>query len=123
MNLTHNDSSIITAAPGPCDAPVITNVTKEKMTVSWKEPSDDGKSPITGFMVEKKETKDMNWTKLNRKPLMERTLEVTGLTEGIEYEYRVIAVNKAGPGKPSEASVGVSALEPMCKYPSKRNLL
>lgn len=85
------------------------------MTVSWKEPSDDGKSPITGFILERKTTKEMKWTKLNRKPLTERSLEVTGLTEGIEYEYRVSAVNIAGPGKPSEPSVGVSALDPLCK--------
>lgn len=101
------------AVPGPCEAPVITNVTKDHMTVSWKEPADDGKSTILGYMLEKKETKEMNWTKLNSKPLTERSLEVTGLTEGVEYEFRVIAVNVAGPSKPSEPSSGNVAQNPI----------
>lgn len=81
--------------------------------MSWKEPADDGKSTILGYMLEKKETKEMNWTKLNRKPLTERSLEVTGLTEGVEYEFRVIAVNVAGPSKPSEPSSGTVAQNPI----------
>lgn len=103
----------ISDVPGPCEAPVITNVTKDHMTVSWKEPADDGKSTILGYLLEKKEIKELKWTKLHRKPMTERTLEVTGLIEGAEYEFRVIAVNRAGPGKPSEPSAATSAQNPI----------
>lgn len=93
---------------------MITNATKDQMTVSWKEPSDDGKSPILGYLLEKKESKELNWTKMNRKPMTERSLDVTGLTEGAEYEFRVTAVNVAGPGKPSEPA-GAVAQNPISK--------
>lgn len=82
------------------------------MTVSWKEPADDGKSTILGYMLEKKESKELNWTKMNRKPMTERTLEVAGLTEGVEYEFRVTAVNVAGLSKPSEPSAAAIAQNP-----------
>lgn len=88
------------------------------MTVSWKEPADDGKSTILGYIVEKKGTKEVNWTKLNRKALIERTLEVAGLSEGAEYEFRVIALNNAGLGKPSEPSTVALAHDPISKYPN-----
>ena len=94
---------------------MITNVTKDRMTVSWKEPADDGKSIVLGYLLEKKEKMELNWTKLNRKPLTERILDVTGLTEGAEYEFRVIALNIAGFGKPSEPSAGTTAQNPISK--------
>lgn len=108
--------SLLTAVPGQCDPPIITNTTKEKMTVSWKEPHDDGNSIILGYIVEKRETKEINWTKLNRKPLLERLLEVGGLSEGAQYEFRVIAVNRAGLGKPSGPSNSAAAVDPICKF-------
>ena len=101
--------------PGPCDPPVITTITRDHMTVSWKAPADDGRASILGYMLEKRESTELTWAKVNRKLAIDRTIKAGGLTEGSEYEFRVIAINKAGPGKPSDASNAALAVDPVCK--------
>lgn len=102
--------------PGPSEPPVITNITANSMTVSWKAPADDGKATILGYMVEKREASELNWAKVNRKPVIDRSIKAVQLSEGSEYEFRVIAMNKAGFGKPSDASNAALAVDPVCKY-------
>lgn len=38
-----------------------------------------------------------------------------GLTEGSRYDFRIIAVNEAGPGKPSKPSNSIVAKVQKCK--------
>lgn len=86
------------------------------MTVSWKAPANDGRAPILGYMVEKREATELTWAKVNRRPVIDRTIKASQLTEGSEYEFRVIAINKAGLGKPSDASSAALAVDPVCKH-------
>lgn len=85
------------------------------MTVSWKAPDNDGRATILGYMVEKREATELTWTKVNRRPVIDRTIKAGQLTEGSEYEFRVIAMNKAGLGKPSDASGAALAVDPVCE--------
>jgi hypothetical protein len=41
---------------------------------------------------------------------------VTDVIEGHEYEFRVVAVNKAGPSEPSDVSQSVIAKPRFCKF-------
>lgn len=43
--------------------------------------------------------------------------KVTGLNEGEVYQFRVRAVNKAGPGEASEPTLPHTAKARFCKYP------
>ena len=48
--------------------------------------------------------KDGDWTEVNSVPTKETSLTVPNLKEGKEYQFRVKAVNEAGPGTPSNAT-------------------
>ncbi|KAG8125722.1 hypothetical protein E2320_020886 [Naja naja] len=84
--------------PGQASQPQVTDVSKEAITITWNPPANDGGSPVTGYIVERRK-KDTKCT-------------VDGLLEGAEYEFHVIAVNRAGPGVPSSASSSVVAKIP-----------
>lgn len=55
---------VILDVPMPPDGPLnVRDVTKESAVVSWKEPEDDGGSPITHYVVEKQED-DGRWVEV-----------------------------------------------------------
>lgn len=43
---------------------------------------------------------------------------IDGLKEGVQYEFRVRAINKAGPGEPSEATKPIIAKSRFGKMPN-----
>lgn len=84
------------AARDQCDPPcnlTVTNITNSSVSLSWDKPEYDGGAKITGYIVERKELPDSCWLKCNFTTLLDTFLEVTGLTEGEEYDFRVIAKN------------------------------
>lgn len=87
------------------------------MTVNWEEPDTDGGTPITGYWLERKETTSKRWSRVTRDPVRPMPLGVShrveGLIEGSQYLFRVIAINAAGCGPPSEPSDPTFAREPI----------
>ncbi|KAK2842086.1 hypothetical protein Q5P01_012286 [Channa striata] len=86
------------AARDQCDPPrnlTVTNITNSSVSLSWDKPEYDGGAKIIGYVVEHKELPDSCWLKCNFTNLQETFFEVTGLTEGQQYDFRVIAKNSA----------------------------
>ncbi|MEQ2279002.1 hypothetical protein AMECASPLE_004985 [Ameca splendens] len=86
------------SARDQCDAPTnltVTNITNTSVSLSWDKPNYDGGAKITGYIVERKELPDSCWLKCNFTNLLDTFLEVTELTEGEQYEFRVTAKNAA----------------------------
>lgn len=97
-------------APGTPDA---TEVTGESITLSWTPPTSDGGNPIQHYILEKREKKTARFYKvITKKPIIECAHKVLNLTEDMEYEFRVMAVNDAGIGSPSNISFPIKAAEP-----------
>ena len=93
--------SDVPEAPG---RPDVTEVDAEHMVITWTPPKSDGGSPITHYIVERKDKTSTRWVRAHRDTVKETTLKAEDLTEGKEYQFRAAAVNKAGQGPFSEPS-------------------
>lgn len=77
--------------------------------LKWSKPENDGGAPITGYVIEYKEKFGKDWA--TGIEVTSETLSgtVPGLKEGGQYEFRVRAINKAGPGEPSDTTKSIIA--------------
>lgn len=88
------------------------------MFVAWDKPESDGGSPVTGYYIERKERNSLLWVKANDSVVRTTEYPCAGIIEGLEYTFRVSAINRAGQGKPSKKTEFVTARTPvgMCMY-------
>ena len=109
------ETDLGTVAKNPFDEPdkpgrpEPTDWDKDHVDLTWAPPANDGGAPITGYIVEKRKKGQHKWQKAKELKTPENSATVPDLEEGEEYEFRVIAVNKAGPSEPSEPSRSVIA--------------
>ncbi|XP_054155728.1 twitchin-like [Oppia nitens] len=77
---------------------------RDHVDLKWKAPEKDGGAPIEKYIVESKDKLSADWV---------TALEVSGnqlegkvvppaIKEGQQYQFRVRAINKAGPSEPSD---------------------
>ena len=100
-------------APGPPGTPGVVAFTKDSITIGWNEPVSDGGNEVIGYHVERKERSGIVWHKISKALVKGNIFKSTGLEDGIAYEFRVMAENMAGIGKPSKASEATLALDPV----------
>ena len=108
--------------PGPPTKLNVAHATKTGMLVKWNVPASDGGSAVLGYHLEFKEHSSILWTKINRVLITDTQFKVTGIEEGLLYEYRVYAENIAGIGKCSNASGAVAARDP-CDPPGQPTVM
>lgn len=102
------------AARDQCDPPhnlLVTNITNSSVSISWDKPEYDGGAKITGYIVERKELPDSCWLKCNFTNLQDTFFEVTGLTEGEQYDFRVVAKNSAELFSAPSQSTGIVTVQ------------
>ncbi|CAK1595483.1 unnamed protein product, partial [Parnassius mnemosyne] len=87
----------------------LTDWDKDHADLKWQKPDNDGGAPITGYVIEYKEKFGKDWVQGKEVPgdCLEATQD--GLKEGCTYEFRVRAINKAGPGEPSDSTKPIVA--------------
>ncbi|NXG99245.1 IGFN1 protein, partial [Loxia leucoptera] len=99
-------------SPGVPDPPEIISASRDTITISWKSPCKTGTSQIMGYIVQKRKKGTVTWLPVTNGPVKDKKLKVTGLKKGVQYEFRVAAVNAAGAGQPSDPSEPAFARDP-----------
>ena len=109
--LTAKDQFTTPSAPG---RPEVVASTKDSLTITWTRPENDGGNEIKNFVIEKRDKQGFRWIRCN--PDQEVTdfrFRVGGLRQNADIEFRIAAVNDAGCGPFSEASIYARVQEPL----------
>ncbi len=96
---------VVAGAPGSLSVSV--NDTG-KLDLSWSAPVSDGGSAVTGYKVQRKEAAD-SWdapADVSETTVTGTSHTESGLTDGVEYTFRVVAVNSAGDSSASTEESG-----------------
>lgn len=82
------------------------------MTIRWKPPLSTGGLELTGYYIERRETKYTSWIKVDTiKPNLTSCC-VQNLLEGNEYVFRVFAENMEGRSIPLDTKEPVTPGRP-----------
>lgn len=108
------------AYPGPPSTPKVVSAFKNCITLAWTPPTNTGGTNIVGYNMEKRKRGSNLWGQVNppEEPIKGKQYDVKDVVEGMEYEFRVSAINFSGAGEPSAPSEFVIARDPK-KPPGK----
>ena len=91
-----------------------------RINLSWTAPSDNGGTPITGYMIEKSTNNGSTWSTLVANTgSTETTYSDKNVLPLTTYTYRVSTINDIGTGNPSNTA---SASTPSVSVPSPASL-
>ncbi|KAL2104216.1 hypothetical protein ACEWY4_001084 [Coilia grayii] len=108
------------AFPGQPAAPKVASAFNDCINLTWAAPVDTRGSRIVGYNLEKRKKGSNLWSLVNPagEPIQAKTCAVKDVVAGMEYEFRVTAINASGPSEPSPPSEFVIARDPK-KPPGK----
>lgn len=108
------------AYPGPPSAPKVVSAFKDCINLSWSPPANTGGTNILGYNLEKRKKGSNLWGPVNppEEMIKAKGFAVKDVVEGMEYEFRVSAINNSGAGEFSTPSEFVFARDPK-KPPGK----
>lgn len=87
---------VVLDRPTPPVGPVeMCDVTEDSVSLKWLPPAYDGGSPITNYIVLKRETTTANWMEVSS-AVARCTIKIMKLITGVEYQFRIRAENRFG---------------------------
>lgn len=104
--------------PGKPGTPEIIDYDNKSVKLKWKAPDSDGGRPITHYVIEMKDKFSIDWEEVTKTSDATPEAEIGNLKEKMTYQFRVKAVNKAGPSVPSEPTNTHVCKHKNCKHVS-----
>lgn len=107
---TGNDSNMVSATPMTVPSkPTITQIDSSNQTlmVYFTQPDSDGGSPITDYWYSINDGASYVSANTTLSPI-----PISGLTNGITYQVRILALNTVGIGEPSDMVTGIPSTIP-----------
>ena len=96
--------------PGKPGRPTASDADYTFIKVTWKPPSSNGGSNITGYDVERRDVLGGRWVRVTTKPAPRNEYYDSDVEANHTYEYKVRAHNKVGPGPHSDPSLHILSL-------------
>ena len=91
-------------------------VFKDAVELNWELPESDGGSPITGYVIERRDANRNTWVNAGTARPEQRSFKVTKLYEGNEYCFRVAAENAVGIGEFAELPTPIKPQPPFGNF-------
>ena len=90
----------------------VSDVTKDSACLSWDSPKSDGGSPVTRYVVEKRQDSSGEFVEALSVDGSTCSVKVDGLSPDCSYEFRVFAQNEAGSSEsPAEMKTPVTTVK------------
>ena len=87
---------VVLDRPGPPVGPVeVGEIRETTVCLKWAPPVYSGGSPVTNYIVLRRETSTPAWTEVSSS-VARNLIKVTKLTKGEEYQFRIKAENRLG---------------------------
>lgn len=106
---------VFIVVPDAPEAPTVSEIFKDSALVAWQPPKKEGGTPVLGYHLERLTDVGTRWIRVTKKLEPETSFCVKDLDDGLTYQFRVIAENKAGPSKPSEPTKSIKTKDPWGK--------
>jgi hypothetical protein len=94
----------------------ISNVTEKTADLEWSPPSSDGGLPLTGYVIEVRQSSRSTWGPAGKVDDKTTTFTAKELVAGNEYNFRVMAVNDEGESVPLESTVTAKPVKKIGTY-------
>ena len=100
---------LVADVPSKPEDLVVSNITRDSVDLSWKEPRDDGGKPVLKYIIEMCTSASERWLKVSSSSTTHYT--VCNLSGKTAYQFRILAENHYGKSLPSHPSNSITTKE------------